>query len=62
LPELTAGNSTKLPGKAQLGHHDRQGLTPGVSSWNSEHASRGCGQEDLKSSGGDGLWYCFTVK
>jgi hypothetical protein len=28
-------------------------------SWNSAHASRGCGQEDLRSSGGDGLVYCF---
>jgi hypothetical protein len=30
-----------------------------VSSWNSAHASRGAGQEDLKASGGDGLFYCF---
>ena len=59
----TAGNSTKFPGKAQLGHHDRQGLTPESGlSWNSAHASRGCGQEDLKSSGGDGLFYCFAAK
>jgi hypothetical protein len=58
----TAGNSTKLPGKAQVGHHDREGLTPGVSSWNSAHASRGCGQEDLKASGGDGLFYCFAAQ
>jgi hypothetical protein len=58
----TAGNSTKLPGKAQVGHHDREGLSPGVSSWNSAHASRGCGQEDLKASGGDGLFYCFAAR
>jgi hypothetical protein len=59
----TAGNSTKLPGKAQLGHHDRHGLTPTSGlSWNSAHASRGCGQEDLISSGGDGLLYCFAEK
>jgi hypothetical protein len=57
----TAGNSTKFPGKAQLGHHNRQGLTPDSGlSWNSAHASRGCGQEDLISSGGDGLLYCFA--
>jgi hypothetical protein len=57
----TAGNSAKLPGKAQLGHHDRHGLTPESGlSWNSAHASRGCGQEDLISSGGDGLLYCFA--
>jgi hypothetical protein len=58
----TAGNSTNFPGKAQVGHHDREGRTPGVSSWNSAHASRGCGQEDLKASGGDGLIYCFAAR
>jgi hypothetical protein len=58
----TIGNSTNLPGKAQVGHHDRQSLTPGVSPWNSAHGSRGCGQEDLKASGGDGLFYCFATK
>ena len=59
----TAGNSTKFPGKAQLGHHDRHGLTPTSGlSWNSAHASRGCGQEDLISSGGAGLIYCFAEK
>jgi hypothetical protein len=58
----TVGNATKLPGKAQLGHHDRKGLSEGISPWNSAHASRGCGKEDLKASGGDGLFYCFAVK
>ena len=58
----TAGNSTKLPGKAQLGHHDRMSFPKPGSPWNSAHASRGCGQEDLISSGGDGLWYCFAAQ
>ena len=58
----TIGNSGTLPGKAQVGHHDRESKSPGVSSWNSAHASRGCGQEDLKESGGDGLIYCFATK
>ena len=58
----TAGNSSTLPGKAQVGHHDRESKTPGVSPWNSAHASRGCGQEDLRESGGDGLLYCFATK
>ncbi|MGH7766419.1 MAG: lectin [Candidatus Binatia bacterium] len=58
----TAGNSTKLPGRAQVGHHDRMSFSKPGSPWNSAHASRGCGQEDLKSSGGDGLFYCFAVK
>ncbi|HEY7680213.1 MAG TPA: lectin [Terriglobia bacterium] len=46
-------------GTAQLGHHDRQG--GGNTSWNSAHASRGCTQENLRSSGGDGLLYCFAT-
>ena len=58
----TAGNADKLAGAAQVGHHDREGNSPGVSSWNSAHASRGCGQEDLKASGGDGLFYCFLAE
>jgi len=58
----TAGNSTKLPGKAQVGHHDRMSFSRPGSPWNSAHASRGCGQEDLVSSGGDGLFYCFAAK
>jgi hypothetical protein len=58
----TVGNSTKLPGAAQVGHHDREGTSPDSVSWNSAHASRGCGQEDLKSSGGDGLIYCFLAR
>ena len=58
----TAGNSTKLPGAAQVGHHDREGNSPEGVSWNSAHASRGCGQEDLRSSGGDGLVYCFLER
>jgi hypothetical protein len=58
----TIGNSTKLAGAAQVGHHDREGNSPEGVSWNSAHASRGCGQEDLKSSGGDGLIYCFLAR
>jgi hypothetical protein len=58
----TVGNTGNLAGAAQVGHHDREGLSPGVSSWNSAHASRGCGQEDLKASGGDGLFYCFLAQ
>jgi len=58
-------SSTK--GSAMLGHSDRQGLQDDVpsKSWNSSHPSRGpdggCSQADLKSTGGDGLLYCFAV-
>ena len=46
-------------GTAQLGHFDRTG--GGNTSWNSTHASRGCSQENLVSTGGAGLLYCFAI-
>ena len=46
-------------GSAQVGHSDRQG--GGNTSWNSAHASRGCGQADLVATGGAGLFYCFAI-
>ncbi len=51
-------------GAAMVGHHDRMGLddSAAAKSWNSSHASRGgCGQEALKGTGGDGLFYCFAT-
>ncbi|RWO63015.1 hypothetical protein [Mesorhizobium sp.] len=51
-------------GAAMTGHHDRTGLddSAAAKSWNSSHASRGgCSQEALRSTGGDGLFYCFAV-
>jgi hypothetical protein len=49
-------------GSAIVGHADRTGLNESWSSkaWNSSHGSRGCSQEQLKSSGGAGLLYCFV--
>jgi len=55
----TDGTSPNGEGSAQVGHHDRQG--GGNTSWNSVHPSRGCSQENLRSSGGDGLLYCFAT-
>ena len=46
-------------GSVQLGHSDKQG--GGNGSWNSSHASRGCGQQNLVSTGGAGFLYCFAV-
>ena len=67
--DRTCGNWTKSgQGAAMLGHHDRQGLRDddASKSWNSSHASRGpdggCSQNDLKSTGGAGLFYCFGTK
>ncbi len=47
-------------GSAQVGHHDRDGGGDNPTSWNSAHSSRGCGQENLQGTGGDGLFYCFA--
>jgi hypothetical protein len=51
--------SNAADGSAQLGHHDRTGGANG--SWNATHASRGCGQQNLVSTGGAGLLYCFAI-
>ncbi|MDH5805715.1 MAG: hypothetical protein OEZ54_11110 [Gemmatimonadota bacterium] len=48
-------------GNARVGHHDRTGGGANPTSWNSAHNSRGCGQEDLQGTGGDGLFYCFGI-
>src|SRR5258706_1404944 len=61
--DTTCGNWTKSgDGSAIVGHHDRTGLkdTWHMKSWNSSHASRGCGQAQQKASGGAGLLYCFA--
>ena len=67
--DRTCGNWTKSgQGAAMVGHHDRQGLRDddASKSWNSSHASRGpdggCSQNDLKSTGGNGFFYCFATK
>src|SRR5215469_4763475 len=58
-------SSTK--GAAMLGHIDRKGLRDDdpSKSWNSSHLSRGpdggCSQNDLRSTGGNGLFYCFAA-
>ena len=62
--DRTCGNWTKSgEGSAFVGHHDRIGLRDDDASrsWNSSHASRGCSDEALRSSGGAGLIYCFAA-
>jgi len=60
--DTTCGNwSSSGEGSARVGHHDRTGGGDDGSSWNSAHASRGCSQEDLQGTGGDGLYYCFAT-
>ena len=61
--DRTCGNWTSSSdGAAMVGHHDRMGLRDDESSrsWNSSHPSRGCSQDALPSSGGNGLFYCFA--
>ena len=48
-------------GSAMVGHHDRIGGGDNPTSWNSAHGSRGCSQENLRGTGGDGLFYCFAT-
>ncbi len=59
--------TSSTQGAAMVGHIDRIGLNeePPAKSWNTSHPSRGpdggCSQNDLKSTGGDGLLYCFAT-
>jgi hypothetical protein len=59
--------TSSTQGAAMMGHIDRIGLRDddASKSWNSSHPSRGpdggCSQADLKSTGGDGLLYCFAA-
>lgn len=47
-------------GRAYVGHHDKTGGGARPNSWNSAHPSRGCGQANLRATGGNGLFYCFA--
>jgi hypothetical protein len=62
--DKTCGNWTKGgEGSAIVGHSDRKGLdtSPPALSWNSSHATRGCSDPALVSTGGAGLLYCFAA-
>lgn len=48
-------------GSTRVGHHDRQGGGQNPESWNSAHGSRGCSQENLQATGGNGFFYCFAI-
>ncbi len=59
--------TSSTQGSAMVGHSDRTGLDESApaKSWNTSHPSRGqgggCTQADLRSTGGDGLLYCFAA-
>ena len=61
----TCGNWVRYfpnSGKARVGHFDKNGNDSETnSSWNSAHDTAGCAQDELKSTGGAGLYYCFAV-
>ncbi len=66
--DMTCKNWTSgTAGTAMVGHSDRTGLDESApaKSWNASHPSRGpgggCTQDDLKSTGGAGLFYCFAA-
>jgi hypothetical protein len=66
--DMTCKNWTSATeGSAMVGHSDRTGLDDSApaKSWNTSHPSRGqgggCTQADLRSTGGDGLLYCFAA-
>jgi hypothetical protein len=64
--DMTCGNWTKggKDGSAMTGHHDRASAVTSSwgTSWNSSHPSRGCDIESLRSTGGEGYFYCFAAK
>lgn len=61
---LTCNNWTSSgdDATATVGHHDRQGGGTNPTSWHSAHASKGCGIDALRGSGGEGYFYCFAAK
>lgn len=67
-PDGTAGESTcnnwtseGADSAANVGHVDRRGGGAMAESWNAAHPSRGCSQENLQASGGNGYFYCFAT-
>jgi len=63
--DMTCSNwtSDSEDGSAVVGHHDRVGIDDSapMKSWVSSHGSRGCSLENLSSTGGGGLLYCFSL-
>jgi len=52
--------SAETTGGAMVGHHNKQGGGDAPTSWNSAHSSRGCSQQNLIATGGNGYFYCFA--
>lgn len=60
--DAPCGNWTSAgeTGGAMVGHHNKQGGGQAPTSWNSAHSSRGCSQQNLIGTGGNGYFYCFA--
>ncbi len=61
--DMTCNNWTSNTdqSRATVGHFDRVGGGAMAESWNAAHPSRGCSQEQLQASGGNGFFYCFAT-
>ena len=61
--DAPCGNWTSADaGSAMLGHVDRTGRGATGMSWNAAHPSKGCSQQNLVATGGNGYLYCFAAK
>jgi hypothetical protein len=59
--DAPCGNWTSdSTGGAMVGHHNKQGGGAAPTSWNSAHSSKGCSQQNLVATGGNGYFYCFA--
>lgn len=59
-PACEDWTSASADSSAMVGHHDRTGGGADPTSWGTAHPSRGCGLQNLRGTGGDGLFYCFA--
>ena len=60
--DAPCGNWTSADaGSAMLGHVDRTGRGATGMSWNAAHPSKGCSQQNLVATGGNGYLYCFAA-
>jgi hypothetical protein len=61
MGDAPCGNWTSADmGGAMLGHVDRMGRGAAAASWNASHMSKGCSQQNLIGTGGNGYFYCFA--
>jgi hypothetical protein len=59
--DAPCGNWTSADtGGAMVGHHNKQGGGAAPTSWNAAHSSKGCSQQNLIATGGNGYFYCFA--